>query len=299
MDAEATTDTAGALRRFGPPLRVPPRRKLRLVLALLAAAGVAWPLAYWYALRPPPIFHQESTDSKAPHYPSPRMQIRGFNFHHTVEGRTLLRIEADAFRIEHKKVGFLRFGLIEEAILDNARIGLHVAPAAAAKAADPAPSAAQPAPANPAARSPKGAGPVRYVSDAAFDPQALPGMASKRLAAMIARPAALVFFDARQRTVAQVAAASAQVRFRERDILCEGNVEIRAGGRRLTAGRVALRPESGVVYVPGHFVWEGESERIEGERLVTDLTLAASAPEGRASRDGDGRTQRAAFRGER
>ena len=103
------------------------RPALRLALASVAVAtlGVtlwAWQLSASRRPSPPPAPKQAAS-----RYPAPKMEIRGFQFSHATEGQTVLGISADAFRIEHKKLGVFRFGLMQEAVLDNARIELHMA----------------------------------------------------------------------------------------------------------------------------------------------------------------------------
>ena len=76
------------------------------------------------------------------------------------------------------------------------------------------------------------------------------------------------------------------VRFSKKDMLLEGKIHIRAGGRRLAAEQAILRPETGTIAVQGPYTMEDESRRTRGRRLVVDLALKpgermSSAPTGR------------------
>ncbi len=58
-------------------------------------------------------------------YPRPRHEIQGFKYEGIVQGRKNMMITADSFTIQKKKIGFLRFGLLQEAVLINAKIHLY------------------------------------------------------------------------------------------------------------------------------------------------------------------------------
>jgi hypothetical protein len=74
--------------------------------------------------------HQRSTgvDWKEGKWTPPSAQtfdrhvMRGLRYNSNIHGDTTLNIEADEFRIGKKKIGFLRFGLLNEAELTNAKI---------------------------------------------------------------------------------------------------------------------------------------------------------------------------------
>ena len=55
----------------------------------------------------------------------PRHEIRGFSFNSSQDGKKVISIKADRFSIKKKKLGFLSFGLMNEARFDNAIIHIY------------------------------------------------------------------------------------------------------------------------------------------------------------------------------
>ena len=238
--------------RIYPGSRV--KRTFFLGLAAVAIGIVGATLAIWLlsSRRLPDTTATPSTT--AAHYPAPRTEIRGFDVTHTAEGQTVFRISADAFRIQHKRLGHFRFGLVQEAVLDNARIELHVVKNS-----------------SPQNRETKATS--RYTLVRNLDQHVLSGFTKGRIAGLRAEPATVVLMDENGQLLSRIDGRRATVRFKQGDILFEGKVRVSAGARHLAAERMTLRPETGTIAVEGPYTMENGGVRTEGRRLVVDLAL--------------------------
>jgi hypothetical protein len=235
-------------------------RTLRLGLVAVALATVGVTVGTWQfsTSRPPtPPFSPKQIASP---YPAPKTEIRGFQFSHTEEGQPVFGISADAFRIQHQKVGFFRFGLLREAVLVNARIELHVARAM------PGPNFQ-----DKTATAPDVAG--RYRVTRPLNLNAMATMATGRISGFRAAPVTFIFLGETGAALSRIDGRQALARFKDGNLLIDGKVSIAAGNRRLKAEQIVLQPESGTIQVPGAYVLESENGRVTGQRLITDLEL--------------------------
>ncbi len=243
------------------------KRAFFLLAVAVAVATIGTTMALWHFSFPARHDSIATAPAGTTPYPAPQVEIRGFSFTHTVDGQTVFHISADAFRIQHKKLGHFRFGLVQEAVLANARIELHLVKA-------PLPQGTETP-----ARS-------RYTLVEGLDQHILAGFSKGRIAGLMAEPVDLVLLDEDGQTLSRITGRRATVRFQKKDMLLEGKIHIRAGGRRLAAERAILRPETGTIAVQGPYTMEDESRRTRGRRLVVDLALKpeermSSAPTGR------------------
>lgn len=224
-------------------------------LGLATAAVVIFGATLWAwrisTNRPP---SSPAPPRAASRYPAPPAEIRGFQFTHTNDGQTVLHISSDVFRIQHKEMAYLRFGLLQEAVLQNARIALHMV----RELTD--------------AEEQKSDG-NRYRMVRPLDWRMMAGLGHGRISGLRAAPVTIVFVDENGRHLSRIDARQALARFNEGDIVVEGNVSIVAGDRRLTTRHIALEPEAGIIRVGGAYVWAKNGERASGQQLVTDLTL--------------------------
>lgn len=234
-----------------------PIRRISAVfrLGLATAAVVIFGATLWTwrisTNRPPSSPAPPPTASR---YPVPPAEIRGFQFTHTSDGQTVLQISSDVFRIHHKKMAYFRFGLLQEAVLHNARIALHMVREL------------------PDAEEQKSDG-GRYRMVRPLDWQMMAGLGHGRISGLRAAPVTIVFVDENGRRLSRIDARQALARFNEGDIIVTGNVSIVAGDRRLTTRHIALEPEAGIIRVGGAYVWTKNGERKSGQQLVTDLAL--------------------------
>lgn len=230
------------------------KRAFFLGLAAVAIGIVGATLAIWLLSSRRLPDTTATPSSTAAHYPAPRTEIRGFDVTHTAEGQTVFRISADAFRVQHQKVGHFRFGLVQEAVLDNARIELHVVKDSSSQSRETKATS-------------------RYTLVQNLDHSVLSGFTKGRIAGLRAEPATVVLVAENGQPLSRIDGRRATVRFKQGDILFEGKVRVSAGARHLVTERMTLRPETGTIAVDGRFTMENGGLRTEGRRLVVDLAL--------------------------
>jgi hypothetical protein len=238
-------------RRRHPVRRISTVFRLGLATAAVVIFGVTlW--AWWISDSGP----RSSPDPPpaASRYPAPPAGIRGFQFARTSDGQTVLHISSDAFRIQHKQMAYFRFGLLQEAVLHNARIALHTDREL------------------PDAEEQKSEG-GRYRMVRPLDWRMMSGLVNGRISSLRAAPVTIVFVDENGRRLSRIDAQQALARFNEGDIVVAGNVSIVAGDRRLTTRQIALEPEAGIIRVGGAYVWTKNGKRASGQQIVTDLAL--------------------------
>lgn len=97
---------------------------LKAFWGMLAVASLAVPIILFYYHRILPLENNHKNISRKQH-PRPRHVIHGFSFNSNQEGRRTILIKADRFSIQKKKFAYFRFGLINEAILENALVHLY------------------------------------------------------------------------------------------------------------------------------------------------------------------------------
>ena len=241
-------------------------RTLRLIFLFLAVVGIAVPIFIYYR-------HSASVPAdnykNISHYQQrhlPRHEIRGFSFDSSHDGRKLISIKADRFSIKKKKLGFLSFGLINEAIIDNAIINIYGRSELSEKRFDEKRTD----------RSTTDIKPQRNLTfKGVFSKNALPSFQAKKILSIVMKPICVELYDEKS-IVTQISAASAVVRLKKRYILFKGNVRVVSGSRVLTTSRLSLFPEKAVIRCDQHFILKTSEKDLEGDRLTSDIFLKVS-----------------------
>ena len=244
----------------------------RLVLSLLAASvliGTSVPVVFWHlhAHGPP---SNTTALSTANIHPSVQNTIRGFHYNGTVDGQPVLSIRADQFSLQKKKLGFFRFGLMQEAVLDNAEIQIyqqmnsfHPADRSASQTVS---TAAGP--------------PIKKQSERSYQQGALPNIFKdsvmslfhgKRVSAITAHPVRLIFGSGPTATV--ITALEGNIRVAKRDILLEGRVVVTAQDRVLRTDRLVIKPERWLLMTEGQYALQTPGGNRSGRRLISNLQL--------------------------
>lgn len=200
-------------------------------------------------------------------YPRHRLQISGFKFTGHYDGKKIISIKADKFTIEKKKLGFFRLGLLNVARFKNAVIDIYGERAAPGKNAT-AKSPAQ----DTGSTTHISARPVAPDFSSLFTDGTLPSFPAKRISSLIIEPVHVNLHD-EESLVARIAASSAIIRLRQRDIVFKGNVIMESGPRMLHTDRLSLLPEHALVRVERQFVLETPEGRLEGNKLATNIFL--------------------------
>ena len=205
-------------------------------------------------------------------YPTHRLQIRGFHFEGSHEGRKTISIKADKFTIEKKKLGFFRLGMINMAMLRNADIDIY------GKRTSPAAEKLQKTYGQIPAKPPNNKQMSRGITfKDIFQKEALPTFRHKRILSILMEPAS-VKLHTEQSEIIRITAASASIRLKKRDILFKGDVRVESGPKVLMTEQLKMFPENGILRTDGYFVLNISGKKWEGEGLITDLFLTMGTP---------------------
>ena len=193
----------------------------------------------------------------------PRLEIRGFRYDAAYEGQKTISIMADRFSIDKKKLGFFRFGLMNEARLENASIRIYARANLPAKKADGSHN--------------KASSGQALTFNNVFSKGTLPSFPIKRVSSILMEPVYVEIHD-EQSVVTKISASSAAIRLTKRDILFEGNVRVVSGSRILTTDRLTVIPDNAAMKTDRHFVLNTTEKQLEGNQLTTDIFLKSISP---------------------
>ena len=222
-----------------------------LVLICLASSIIF----YYYHHRASNVKNHREDISHYRH-PRPRHVIQGFRFDSNHGGKRVISIKADRFSIQKKKLGFFRFGLMNEAILENAFIHLYGRRSLPEDKSDDWQD---------------------LTFKDVFSRETLPSFPIKRISSIVMEPVCLNLYD-EQFVVTQISASSASIRLKKRDILFKGDVRVVSGSRVLTTDQLRMLPEEGVIKTDRYFILKTPEKQWEGARLTTDVFLRPSIP---------------------
>jgi len=245
---------------------------------LVIMAGFAYPIFVYYqhrVLNPSIDTRDTSRHLRQRH----RHEIQGFRYEGTQDGRSVISIKADRFSIQKKKIGFFRFGLLNEAKFENARIHIYGRRNRPENKLDTLQLSNTEK--NPSAQ--KGEklksypqGHTKRLENLIFDnvlsKGTLPLIQNKRVSSLIMAPVKVVIHDERN-IVSRISAFSASIRLRKQDILFKGDVRMVSGLRVLNADQLSFHPDKSVVRALKHYKLKTPEIEREGQNLITDLFL--------------------------
>lgn len=252
------------------------RKNNRLFLCLFLAAIIGAGLVLFF----------QYGDQKTPEKPTPKtfprrtqhaLKIRGFQFDGHHEGRKVLSIRADAFTIEKKKVGFLRFGMMNMALLKNATIDLYGKRGGLEKKQMPQKNREESD--QTTARPPQSAG-LSFAD--MFEKNALPSFPQKRIHGIEIAPVC-VNLHHNDSLVTRICAGSSTIRLRDRSIVFKEEVRVSSGSKVLTTRELSLYPESAVIKTIHPYQLKVGTTIRKGTNMTWDITLnsiAQSLPTG-------------------
>lgn len=186
-----------------------------------------------------------------------RLQIKGFKFDRSNNGKNILSIKADKFTIEKKKLGFFRLGLINVAKFENAVIDVYLKRKSSSDESKPL-----------------GNDWDFLGEDLPSLRDAFPSFSKKRISAVIMEPVCLNLRGERS-LLTQLTSKSAIVRLKKRDLLFEGNVRVLSGDKSLITERLNFSPENFVMKTKRHFILKTSDKKLEGDQLTVDFFLNA------------------------
>jgi len=216
---------------------------------VLAIGGcVSLIILYFHHQASSPVHNLKKTSLKR--YPKPSHDIRGFRFEDYCDGKRTISIRADRVRIQKKKVGFFRFGLLSEARFDNTLIHIY----GRSRHSENKPDAQD----------------LTFKGISLKD--TLPSFRAKRVSSIVMKPVCMKLHDEKS-VVTQISADRAAVRLKRRDILFKGDVEVVSGNKVLKTDRLSLNPETAVIKTQRRFKLKTPEKEWEGDHLTTDIFL--------------------------
>ena len=229
-------------------------------------------------------------------HPKLRAEIKGFRFDGIREGKKTISIKADSFRVEKKKLGFFRFGLMNEARLENAAIDIYGQGGVPEEGSEQlysnvkhrddltfgdVSSEALPSPASEVnSEAPERIGdqtqrnhePEGFSFEDFFSKDALRSFSTKRICSIVLEPVNVKLHDGKS-VVTEVSATSAIIRLKKGDIVFRGDVRVVSGSRVLTTDHLTMHPDKAVIGTDRRFVLKTPEKRFDGEQLTTDIFL--------------------------
>jgi len=189
-------------------------------------------------------------------YPAVRQEIGGFFLSRFSGNRRIITIKADNFLVEKKKLGFLRFGLMNEARLDNAVLAIY---------ADKIQNGG-------VDKKHRKITSQRLTYKDLFSGETLSPISSKRIYSVTMTPVRIELHGDRT-TVTTISADSGKIRPTKRDILFMGNVRLVSGDKVLLTDQARLIPEKGEIGCDHPFTLSISGQKRTGNHLLTDVFL--------------------------
>jgi hypothetical protein len=180
-----------------------------------------------------------------------RLKVEGFRFDSIKDGEKIFSIKADNFTIEKKKLGFLRLGLINTAVLNNAVLDIYL---------------------NENNTKSSENGSDFFKSSLPSLSESLPSLPTKRISSVRIEPMCLNLWGEKY-LITQITSKIAIIGFKKQNILFEGNVQVTSGDKLLSANRLKFSPENSLMKTEGHFIFKTGQKMIEGERISVDFFL--------------------------
>lgn len=189
-------------------------------------------------------------------YPAVWQEIGGFCYESFYDNRRVITIKADKFLVEKKKLGFLRFGLMNEVRLDNAVLAIY---------ADKIQNGG-------AGKKHNKIMGQRLTYKDLFSGETLSPISSKRIYSVTMTPVQIELHD-EGATVTTISADSGKIRLTKRDILFMGNVRLVSGDKVLLTDEARLIPEKGEIGCDHPFTLTISGQKRTGNHLFTDVFL--------------------------
>ncbi len=185
-------------------------------------------------------------------YPEPRHAIQGFKYNGIVDGRRKVSITADKFSIQNKKMGVFRFGLMHEAVLENAEIHIY--------GIDENGSGA-----------PAGNYPGGFSLSTIFSKKTLPSLSGK-ISGVRLEPVAFYLHSGGEK-VTGIRGKKGDIKIKEQSILFTGRALAAFQDRRISAGRIKFLPVKQLIVADHGVRYNSGAEQWTGKHLVTDVFL--------------------------
>ena len=227
-----------------------------LLMLGLAMAGVFFVLyGYQHSETKAPEVTQNQKNKYR--YPKPSHDIKGFKYEGMVDGQRKIRITADRFSIQKKKMGGLRFGLMQEAVFENAKIHLYgINDAGSDKIRDEGSE-----------------GRAQRIAQSAdfLSANTLPFL-PKKIAGVRLTPAAL-YLHWEEGSVTGIYGKKAEIQSKEKSLVFTGRSAGAFQDKRISAGRIRFFPEKQMIVADKGVRYYADGKQWKGDHLVTDVFL--------------------------
>jgi hypothetical protein len=228
-----------------------PDRTLKVLFIMMAAAALG--LFFYSKLNlAVPVPSPGKTTPPSISFSRPFHDIRGFNYSHYNGSEKVFTIGASRFRLEKKKVGFLRVALLKEATLDNAVIDILLSDE------------------DDDLTEKTGSILACLLMDGAFA-----GLNSGGTGEIFIKSAELRILSKEEVTLSTVTAEKAILRIKDKTMVFSGNVRIQSGLSRLQSEHVKIYLSTGLVEPGGDYTLEPPDMAAKAKGNFTNIFLTS------------------------
>ena len=180
-------------------------------------------------------------------FSKPFHDIKGLRYTRTEKTRRMYVIKADRLRVQKKKLGLIRFGLIKEIIIDNATIDFY-------KHSDHKLN-------------------LQILTQGLKESKSISSMILKSTGKVILNPVVLQILSQEGQLLSKLCAESATFNLKKKQIVFERNVEIHSGNRTLNAASLAVISKYGQLIARQGVILKTPDKTITKDLLETDIFL--------------------------
>ncbi|MCP3876148.1 MAG: hypothetical protein GY699_23755 [Desulfobacteraceae bacterium] len=175
----------------------------------------------------------------------PFHDIKTFYYSKTEKGQRVFTIQADRFRVQKKKLGMIRFGLVKEVVVDNAKIDIYQIPE------------------------------TQINLQTIVDPKTLSKFKANKSKNIIFKPVTLRVLAEKGMPVTTISAQSAGVDIKDKKFVFKENVKVVSSGKTLYAGSLSMTSKGGEMVARDGFVLKLPEQIIKGDTLHTNIFLTS------------------------
>jgi hypothetical protein len=235
------------------------KKYLKIILLFLPVALIVLLGGlFFFHTAPPP---QKKTENKRNIYAKPIQSITGFEYTQNIGAKRLISIKSRHFAIQRKKIGFLRFALMREAVFSDAQIKLYLYPEEKT-----APSRDRLSPVlNVSSEDIVGSLELLMAKDSKLVSKL------KNVSAIMVHPVQIAFYY-KEVPVLSISAQSAHLGLADRKIFFTRNVVVISGDRKMRVDRLEVNPDTKELIGTDYVLSSPEGET-SGSHITTDFKL--------------------------
>jgi hypothetical protein len=235
------------------------KRFLKIGLFFLSVALIVF-LWFLFVSQTPPQ-KNKNTQNTGYRYAKPIQSITGFEYTQNLGSKRLVSITSRHFAIQRKKLGFLRFALMKEAVFSDALIKLYLYPE---EKKDNSPDIVPPIT---EVRSEDIVGSLEILM--AKDSKLVSTL--KNVSTIIIHPVRIEFYF-KAELVLSISAMSGNLGVSDRKVFFTRNVVVISGDRKMVVDRLELNPDTRVLMGTDYVFYAPEGET-SGNHITTDFNL--------------------------